>query len=129
MTKIAYIIRGLPGSGKTTLAQELAPESNMAADDWFDQFNEGKFDPNHLKDAHAWCKNKFTQFCENSEEVVAVHNTFIETWQYEDYVHVAEQLGYMVFVITAHNHHDSNSEHGVPSNKIEQMRRNFEMNL
>ena len=129
MTKIAYIIRGLPGSGKTTLAQQLAPDFNVAADEWFDKFNDGKFDPNYLKDAHTWCKNEFVHFCENNEPVVAVHNTFTRKHEYEDYVHIAKQIGYQVFVITTHNHHGSDSLHQVPSDKIEQMRKRFEMNL
>ena len=129
MTKIAYIIRGLPGSGKTTLSQHLAPYANVAADEWFDKFNDGEFNPKYLKNAHDWCKNEFYHFCKNDESVVAVHNTFIKTWEYESYVNIAKHFGYQVFVITTHNHHDGDSEHSVPNEKINEMRNNFETNL
>ena len=128
MTKIAYIIRGLPGSGKTTLANELT-KHNVAADNWFDIHNKGVFDAKYLKDAHQFCEDEFTIYCNEQLPVVAVHNTFVKTWQYQKYVDIAKERGYQVFVITVHNHHGSQSIHGVPKNKIDEMKSNFQMNL
>ena len=53
-----YIIRGLPGSGKSTLGVKLCGEGNtFAADDYFeDDTGVYNFDPTRLKDAHAWCQ-------------------------------------------------------------------------
>lgn len=33
MTRILYIIRGLPSAGKTTLAEQLAPDRNISLDE------------------------------------------------------------------------------------------------
>ena len=127
--KIAYIIRGLPGSGKTTLAQKLAPKSNVAADDWFDFFNDGVFNPEKLKRAHQWCKEVFTEFCQENDEFVAVHNTFTQNWEYQPYIDIAEKHGYVVHVIVVENHHGNESVHGVPKDAINKMRNRFEINL
>lgn len=127
--KVAYIIRGLPGSGKTTLAKEVAPEYNIAADDWFDKFNDGIFDPKKLKMAHDTCAHAFKVYVDNEESPIAVHNTFTRISEYQWYKEYAEQNGYTVFVITVENRHGNISTHGVPSETMEKMKNRFELTL
>ena len=126
--KICYVIRGLPGSGKTTLAKSLT-QAEVAADVYFDIENNGEFDPALLKKAHQFCYDVFDHLCYTQHPVVAVHNTFTRKWEYEDYVECAERHGYRVHVITVENHHGSSSIHNVPDNTIEKMRSRFELNL
>ena len=55
---------------------------------------------------------------------IAVANTFTRKWEYARYVTLAEQMGYEVkeYICT-----DSFPNiHGVPSEKVEQMRARFE---
>lgn len=127
--KVAYIIRGIPGSGKTTFANEVAPEHNVAADDWFDTFNDGKFDASMLKDAHHYCGKVFMDFVESEQSPIAVHNTFTRISEYEWYKDIAEKHGYTVFVITVENHHGNLSTHNVPSETIKKMKDRFELTL
>lgn len=55
------LIRGLPGSGKTTLAAGLSRVDGLtrrcAADDWMlDDAGHYKFDPSKLRAAHEACQ-------------------------------------------------------------------------
>ena len=92
---ILYIIRGIPGSGKTTLARKLAPDANYAADDYFyDSDGNYKFDVTKLDAAHKWCHKAVENAMINGVPVIAVNNTFVRKWEYADYIEMAEKLGY-----------------------------------
>ena len=49
-----YAIRGLPGSGKTTLAK-LFDLNFYESDQYFEKFNNNKFDHSLIKKAHQYC--------------------------------------------------------------------------
>ena len=51
-----YAIRGLPGSGKTTLAK-LFDLKFYEADQYFEKFNNNKFDHSLIKKAQQYCFN------------------------------------------------------------------------
>lgn len=88
-----YLIRGLPGSGKTTLAK-LMLHSGMvdriyAADDYFYRDVPGGkeyvFAPEFLADAHKQCLDRTRQALFEWKMSVAVHNTFSRVWEMEPY--------------------------------------------
>lgn len=122
---ILYIIRGIPGSGKTTLAKKLAPDSNYAADDYFyDSEGNYKFDVTKLDAAHKWCYKSVENAMINGVPVIAVNNTFVRKWEYADYIEMAEKLGYRPVEIICRG--NFGSVHNVPSAKIKSMAQNFE---
>lgn len=127
--KHLYILRGVPGSGKSKLAALIAPDHNVAADDYFDLYNGGKFNPNFLPDAHAWCLAVAKTWMGVGEEHVAVHNTFTREWEFEKYVEAAKEYGYTVHTIIVENRHGSSSVHDVPANAVERMKERFEVKL
>lgn len=51
------LIRGLPGSGKTTMARALSRKGydHHEADHYFERGGTYKFDPTELPEAHAQC--------------------------------------------------------------------------
>ena len=53
--KQLILLRGLPGSGKSTFANLLGG-IHVEADQYFMQDGEYKFDASKLKQAHNWCK-------------------------------------------------------------------------
>jgi predicted ABC-type ATPase len=105
------LVRGVSGSGKSTVAEMLA-EHNVAADDYFG--DEYVFDPSLLGDAHAWCKGRVAGWMNEGVSRIAVHNTFTQDWEMQPYFDLAEQRGYRVHTLVVEDRHKSGDEHGVP---------------
>lgn len=131
--KILYLIRGLPGSGKSTLGEILAPGQCVSADD-FAEDAEGRycFDPDKLSYYHKECEKSCRYWMEgfrrtrphalnpSEPSVIAVANTFSQPWEAEPYFEMADEYGYEVFVIECQN--DFGSIHNVPQKTIDAMR-------
>lgn len=135
--KKLYIVRGLPGSGKSTFAEALVGSDFLVceADKYFIVDGEYKFDATKLRQAHEWCRNRVETYMKDSlvndqfYREIAVSNTFTQEWEMESYYKLAEQYGYMVFSIIVENRHGGVNEHGVPADKLEQMKNRFEVKL
>lgn len=133
MTKELFLLRGLPGSGKTTLANQLGG-SLVEADRYFMEYGEYKFDASKLKEAHAWCKEQVQNWMETNGRGfdvprIVVSNTFTQEWEMKSYYDLAREHGYMVFSLIVENRHGGKNVHNVPEDKIEQMRKRFEVIL
>ena len=127
--KELFLVRAIPGSGKTTLANIIAPEANVAADEYFEFFNNGKFDASLLKEAHRFCQQHTKALMEEGREVIAVHNTFTRKAEMTFYFEVAKLYGYRVHSIVVENRHGGESIHGVPPETIAKMVERFEIQL
>ena len=128
MNKILYILRGLPGSGKSTLGKSIAVAS-VAADDYFDKFFGGQFIQHNLPEAHKWCQDAVHNYMCDEVPSIAVCNTFTQEWEMKPYLEMAEKLGYTVFSIVVENRHGNKSIHNVPEKTIEKMRKRFQIKL
>ena len=127
--KTLFIIRGLPGSGKSTVGDKVAGGYCFAADDFFDAYYDGKFIPHKIKDAHQHCFNNVEGAMCSGAETIAVANTFTQGWESEKYFDLARKHGYMVHSVIVENTHGNKSVHNVPSETINKMRKRFEVNL
>lgn len=132
--KTLTLIRGIPGSGKSTLAKSIQGEKqgycntvHYEADMFFIQIDgEYRFDPKKIKDAHNWCQDRTKKALLEGRDVI-VSNTFTQLWEMEAYFKIAKETGAVVNVILAQG--NFNNVHGVPEDKVEQMRARFEYDV
>jgi predicted kinase len=126
--KELFLLRGLPGSGKSTLARSLGG-MHMEADKYFMSSGKYEFDASQLRDAHNWCQNAVRVGMETQGQKIIVSNTFTQEWEMDPYYKLAEQYGYRVYSLVVENRHEGVNEHGVPADKLEQMKNRFEIKL
>lgn len=117
------LVRGLPGSGKSTFATMLAKEHgymHMEADMYFlNSDNEYQFDASKLGQAHAWCLETTRMLLKRRYKVV-VSNTFTRFWELEKYL----KLDTEVKILKATGEYPN--IHGVPKDTVAQMRERWE---
>ena len=130
------LLRGLPGSGKTTLAKIILqlrstdePEI-LSADDFFED-NEGdyNFDPTKLKEAHNYCQFRCSERMRQQKARIVVANTFTQEWEMDEYFKMAERYNYRVHTVIVENRHGNENVHGVPEDKLQQMKNRFQIKL
>jgi len=129
MEKVLYIVRGVPGSGKTTLAKQLTANVFEADHYFYDNDGNYNFIPSEIKEAHKECQQFVGYAMESGIEKIAVSNTFTQEWEMEPYFELAKKHGFNVFTIIVENRHGGLNQHGVPEDKIEQMKNRFEIKL
>ena len=126
--KELFLLRGVPGAGKSTLAKSLGG-MHIESDKYFMDGDEYKFDPSKLKDAHAWCQNAVRVWAKNSVEKIVVSNTFTQEWEIDYYFELAKEYGYRVYSLIVENRHGNKDVHNVPEEKLLQMKQRFEIKL
>jgi len=128
--KELILLRGLPGSGKSTLAQLFGTANHYEADMYFtNAAGEYKFDPTGLRSAHEWCRYLVMVAMGKGEERIVVSNTFTQEWEMQPYFDLAKEYGYQVHSIIVENRHGGVNVHGVPEEKLVQMKDRFEVKL
>ena len=131
MTKDLYILRGIPGSGKSTVAEEIANGSVICcADDYYTD-SDGVYNwyPEGIKHAHAESQNKCMQAMINGDERIVIANTNTTIKEMAPYVELAETYGYRVFSLIVENRHGGVNAHGVPEATLSNMMRRFHIKL
>jgi predicted kinase len=128
--KQLILLRGLPGSGKSTVAKLFDKALHFEADMYFlDADGNYQFDASKIKNAHNWCRDSVMDAMKEGHPIVVVSNTFTQEWEMNVYYLLAEELGYRVISMIVENRHSGKNIHGCPDDKIEQMRNRFEFKL
>ena len=130
------LLRGLPGSGKTTLAKIILqlrstdePEV-LSADDFFeDKEGDYNFDVTKLKEAHNYCQFRCSERMRQQKARIVVANTFTQEWEMDEYFKMAERYNYRVHTVIVENRHGNENVHGVPEDKLQQMKDRFQIKL
>lgn len=130
--KTLYLIRGVPGAGKSSFAETLL--ANQVVDDFVeaDQYfvNEGVycFNPYKLKEAHKWCQDR-TRVILDRGYSIAVSNTSTTEKEVDTYRKIAEECNAKFVSIIVENRHGGENVHGVPEEKLQQMKSRFSTKL
>lgn len=122
-----YLVRGLPGSGKSTFAKRLLTTRShdtvhYEADDYFvGEDGEYRFDPKKLPMAHQRCfENTLIALSQGFDVVVS--NTFTQLWEMDKYLDISTvndvEVEIWVFAMTE----SFGSIHGVPEDTLKKMR-------
>lgn len=91
-----YIMRGIPGSGKTTKAKSIRDKTGAiicSADDFFID-NDGNyiFDYKKIGEAHEWCKKKAREALNYGSSII-IDNTNCRRWEFRPYIEMAREFG------------------------------------
>ena len=132
------LLRGLPGSGKSTFANFIWESSAIfEADKYFyDKDGNYNFDFYKLHQAHKWCQDSVkTAMLDNAiskgkyyPEIV-VSNTSTTEKELEPYYELAKLFNYTVVSLIVENRHGNKSTHNVPDETIYKMKNRFEIKL
>ncbi len=91
---------GIPGSGKTTIAERDYPGALVCSADHFFMGEDGyRFDPKLLSFAHEACMRKFIDSLEVGVNQVLVDNTNVNPIDIAPYYAVARAYGYDVTIV------------------------------
>ena len=128
------LLRGLPGSGKTKLADLLSEKGKyplFSIDDYFTDPKTGdykfEFDKNHL--AYKACQQATEDAMKNNAEKIFLHNTFTLEWEMEPYFLMAHHFKYDVHVMTVENYHGNKNTHAISNDQLTKMAEKYKVKL
>lgn len=117
------IIRGMPGSGKSTYAKNNFNCLILEQDMFFIRNGQYKWHPSGMPSAIEWCKSMATTALENGMDVCVV-NTTLKRQYVEEYKKLAEQHNASFEVIRMDTSYGN--IHNVPTHVLDNMKKSFE---
>lgn len=110
------IVRGLPGSGKSTIARKLiaASYAHFEADQYFMVEGQYRYQPSEIRLAHEWCQTQTRRALHEGRRVV-VANTFTRLSELTPYLRMTRD------VIVVHAFGAWDNLHGVPPEVVKRM--------
>ncbi|XP_023274250.1 NEDD4-binding protein 2 [Seriola lalandi dorsalis] len=98
--KVLVLLRGAPGSGKSTKARALLEHNPggviLSTDDYFARHGKYQFDPTALGEAHEWNHKQAKEAFERGTNPIIIDNTNMQGWEMKPYVVQALKHGYKV---------------------------------
>lgn len=144
--KLAIIMRGLPGCGKSYWVEQFVANLPLeyalrvrqcgifSTDSFFYEGEVYRFDAKKLSEYHQRNLTAFIQALSNAQPVVICDNTNLCRWEYMAYEAAAKALGYQVRIILVGDPSDpvhqklcaERNRHGVLLTQIRRMAKQFE---
>ena len=120
------IMRGYPGSGKSTYINKYFPDAVVCSADlhMVDLAGNYDFQPEKLGYAHKSCRNDAREALVAGETLIVIDNTNTRLREYKDYLKLARTYGYHVRFVRMDTPVDvaaSRNTHGVPHATVERM--------
>ncbi|XP_045929724.1 NEDD4-binding protein 2-like 2 isoform X2 [Micropterus dolomieu] len=133
---VLILMRGLPGSGKSTRARELlsiGPSGLiLSTDDYFVHRDGYHYELGLLGAAHEWNQSRAKDAMRDGRSPIIIDNTNTQAWEMKPYVQMALERGYKVDFCEPDTSWkfdpyelEKKNKHGVPQEKIAQMMDRF----
>lgn len=128
--KKVTIMRGIPGSGKSTWICNNTLGKTVSADSWFLR-EDGSygFDKEQLPHAHNWCLRQFLAYLYDGVTHIIVDNTNIRVYEIAPFYRLAETFGYnveIIWLVCDPVKAFQRNIHGVPIELVKSMAISFE---
>jgi predicted kinase len=119
------ILRGIPGSGKSTYAKTQEGAVICSADDFFLQPDDTyAYDKSKLQLAHDACFKKCHDALHAAEKTVIIDNMNATAWEISPYIMLGRNFGYTVEILNFPCDKETaitRNIHGVPAKDIERI--------
>jgi predicted kinase len=126
MTKM-ILVRGLPGSGKSTIAKNLIGWYwHLETDQYWMKDGEYEFDASKLGVAHQWCQDETRSLLSRGFSAV-VSNTFTTKKELRPYFEIAKEFDIVPQVILCQAQYGN--IHNVPEETLRKMKARFDYNI
>jgi predicted kinase len=129
-----FLLRGLPGAGKSALAAVLSEAGKYpvcSVDDYFTDASTGvyhfKFDENHL--AYQSCIDRTETSMRSKCTKIFIANTFTMDWELAPYFKLAAKHNYQLFVMTVEKYHQGVNSHDVSDAQLQRMAEKYKVKL
>ena len=118
------LIRGIPGTGKTTLANKIGMLNthHYEADMFFGRNYQENFDVSLLRSAHEWCRLSTKKSLLDGYSVI-VSNTFTTEREIRPYIELGKEFGAEITIYELTKEYGS--IHNVPAETMNRMRGRF----
>lgn len=129
------IMRGIPGSGKSTKVKEILkemPDAKVFSTDnyWLRPDGTYDFNPKLIGQAHQWNQREAKVACRTDCPVIVIDNTNTQEWEMEPYTAMAKRFDYEVEIKAVHGkdltptevqEYAERNTHGVPLKTVKAM--------
>lgn len=98
--QVLVLLRGAPGSGKTTLAMAMLDHNPggvvLSTDEYFIRNGHYHYEPGLLGEAHEWNHKRAKEAFEKGQTPIIIDNTNMQCWEMKPYVAMAQKYRYKV---------------------------------